>query len=204
MAQKTNNPKQAEIELIEKLFAMDGYFAAAFTRAAFTRADVTMMECNINADYDLLCRTTRDESSTKSTKSSTRQPTRSSASRCRSSAATFSSARNPHRNRDRASSSPWRNTKTNKLTEGLRALHQKPYKAMEIIKHTSGKAIGQISVRNTIATMERGEEWTAEPGDIKLGYAQVCCSQYGAETGKQFHVSSPKEANGRITIKRIN
>lgn len=58
MAQKTNNPKQAEIELIEKLFAMDGYFAAAFTRA-----DVTMMECNINADYDLLCRTTRDESS---------------------------------------------------------------------------------------------------------------------------------------------
>lgn len=63
MAQKTNNPKQAEIELIEKLFAMDGYFAAAFTRAAFTRADVTMMECNINADYDLLCRTTRDESS---------------------------------------------------------------------------------------------------------------------------------------------
>lgn len=58
MAQKTNNPKQAEIELIEKLFAMDGYFAAAFTRA-----DVTMMQCNINADYDLLCRTTRDESS---------------------------------------------------------------------------------------------------------------------------------------------
>lgn len=57
MAQKTNNPKQAEIELIEKLFAMDGYFAAAFTRA-----DVTMMECNINADYDLLCRTSRDES----------------------------------------------------------------------------------------------------------------------------------------------
>ena len=57
MAQKTNNPKQAEIELIEKLFAMDGYFAAAFTRA-----DIALMERNINADYDLLCGTSRDQS----------------------------------------------------------------------------------------------------------------------------------------------
>lgn len=74
---------------------------------------------------------------------------------------------------------------------------------MEIIKHTSGKAIGQISVQNTIATMEVGESWTTQPDEIKLGYAQVCCSKYGAETGKQFHVSSPKEAAGKITIQRI-
>ena len=30
---------------------------------------------------------------------------------------------------------------------------------MEIITHTSGKAIGQIAVLNTLATMEPGEVW---------------------------------------------
>lgn len=57
MAQKNNNPKQAEFELIEKLFAMDGYFAAAFSKE-----DMEIMGRNILADYDLLCSTTRDES----------------------------------------------------------------------------------------------------------------------------------------------
>ena len=55
MAQKTN--RQAELELIKKLYEMDGYFAAAFTRD-----DLALMERNINADYDLLCSTSRDES----------------------------------------------------------------------------------------------------------------------------------------------
>ena len=55
MAQKTN--RQAELELIKKLYEMGGYFAAAFTRA-----DLALMERNINADYDLLCSTSRDES----------------------------------------------------------------------------------------------------------------------------------------------
>lgn len=72
---------------------------------------------------------------------------------------------------------------------------------MEIIRHTTGKAIGQISVLNTIATMERDEEWHASPDEIKLGYAQVCCSKYGADTGKQFHVSAPRGSQ-EITIKR--
>ena len=74
---------------------------------------------------------------------------------------------------------------------------------MEIITHTSGKAIGQIAVLNTLATMEVGESWTTQPDEIKLTYAQTCCSQLKAETGKQFHVSSPKEADGKITIRRI-
>lgn len=74
---------------------------------------------------------------------------------------------------------------------------------MEIIRHTTGKTIGQISVQNTLATMAVGETWIAGPEDIKLTYAQVCASKYGAETGKQFHVSSPKEAAGQITITRI-
>ena len=57
MAQKTT-PKQTEIQLIKKLFALDGYFTAAFSKD-----DIVIMEHNINADYDLLCGTTRDESS---------------------------------------------------------------------------------------------------------------------------------------------
>lgn len=74
---------------------------------------------------------------------------------------------------------------------------------MKIIRHTSGKAIGQISVLGTLATMDCDEEWVAQPDEIKLTYAQVAASKYGADSGKQFHVSSPKEANGQITIKRI-
>lgn len=73
---------------------------------------------------------------------------------------------------------------------------------MEIIRHTTGKALGQISVQNTIATMEVGDTWMTTQDEIKLSYAQVCCSKYGAETGKLFWVSSPKDANGQITIKR--
>lgn len=58
MAQKTTTPKQDEIKLIKKLHDMNGYFAAAFSKD-----DIVIMEHNINADYDLLCGTTRDESS---------------------------------------------------------------------------------------------------------------------------------------------
>lgn len=61
MAQKTT-PKQTEIQLIKKLFALDGYFAAAFTQA-----DIDKMASNIESDYDLLCGTTRDESDNIST-----------------------------------------------------------------------------------------------------------------------------------------
>lgn len=57
MAQKTTTPKQDEIKLIKKLHDMNGYFAAAFCHD-----DLVVMENNINADYDLLCGTTRDDS----------------------------------------------------------------------------------------------------------------------------------------------
>lgn len=57
MAQKTTTPKQDEIKLIKKLHDMNGYFAAAFCHD-----DLAIMENNINADYDLLCGTTRDDS----------------------------------------------------------------------------------------------------------------------------------------------
>ena len=55
MAQKTT--REIELELIKKLYDLNGYFAAAFTKE-----DIEMMERNIAADYDLLCGTTRDES----------------------------------------------------------------------------------------------------------------------------------------------
>ena len=74
---------------------------------------------------------------------------------------------------------------------------------MEIIIHTTGSAIGKVAVLPTLATMEAGETWTTAPDEVKLTYAQVCASRYGAETGKQFHVSSPKEAAGSITFKRL-
>ena len=56
---------------------------------------------------------------------------------------------------------------------------------------------------NTIATMEPDETWTIQPGEVKLNTAQIAASRYGTDTGKQFHVSSPKEAAGQIIIKRI-
>lgn len=74
---------------------------------------------------------------------------------------------------------------------------------MEIITHTSGRNIGQIAVLNTLATMEPDETWTIQPGEVKLNTAQIAASRYGTDTGKQFHVSSPKEAGGQIIIKRI-
>lgn len=74
---------------------------------------------------------------------------------------------------------------------------------MEIIKHTSGRAIGRVSVLHTISTMDVNETWETNQEDVKLTNAQVCCSKYGAATGKRFWVSSPKEANGQIIIKRI-
>lgn len=55
MATKTT--RETELELIKKLYELNGYFAAAFTKA-----DIDLMERNINADYDLLCGTSRDES----------------------------------------------------------------------------------------------------------------------------------------------
>ena len=74
---------------------------------------------------------------------------------------------------------------------------------MEVIRHTSGKTIGAISVRNTLETMEVGDWWATSQEEINLSYAQTCASKYGAETGKQFHVSAPRELKGRIIIKRI-
>ena len=51
--------------------------------------------------------------------------------------------------------------------------------------------------------MEPDETWTIQPGEVKLNTAQIAASRYGTDTGKQFHVSSPKEAAGQIIIKRI-
>ena len=72
---------------------------------------------------------------------------------------------------------------------------------MEIIKHTSGKASGRISILNTIETMHVGDIWICDPGDIVLNSAKVTCSEYGKLHGKQFTVSLV-ENEGKITITR--
>jgi len=73
---------------------------------------------------------------------------------------------------------------------------------MEIVRHTTGKSKGRISVLHTIATMLPGEEWVVSREDVDLGYAQVCCCKYAQKTGIPFKVSSP--ACGDITIKRTD
>lgn len=76
-------------------------------------------------------------------------------------------------------------------------------RSMEIIKHTTGKDRGQISVSNTIATMDVGEVWTVSEGVVVKEYVRNACSRYGRQDGKIYKVSAPKQQRGIITITRI-
>jgi len=72
---------------------------------------------------------------------------------------------------------------------------------MEIIRHTTGKATGRISVLKTIETMSPGEIWVADPEDVTISTVQVTCSEYGKLHGRQFTVSLV-ENDGKVTITR--
>lgn len=72
---------------------------------------------------------------------------------------------------------------------------------MEIIRHTSGKATGRISILKTIETMRIGEIWVADPSDVVISTVQVTCSEYGKLHNKQFTVSLV-ENEGKVTITR--
>jgi hypothetical protein len=74
---------------------------------------------------------------------------------------------------------------------------------MEIIRHTTGPHVGAISVVRTIATMAPGDTWNTHSGEVQLAYAQVACSRYGILTGRRYSVSSPRTAEGEITITRV-
>lgn len=74
---------------------------------------------------------------------------------------------------------------------------------MEVIRHTTGPHVGAISVVRTIATMMPGDTWTTHSDEVQLAYAQVACSRYGFISGRRYTVSSPRSAEGEITITRV-
>ena len=74
---------------------------------------------------------------------------------------------------------------------------------MEIIRHTTGRASGSISVLNTIETMREGDTWVADLTEVKSSTVYSTCSEYGSMHGKQFRVSM-KENEGKITITRLS
>ena len=74
---------------------------------------------------------------------------------------------------------------------------------MEIIKHTTGKDKGHISVSNTIATMDVGEVWTVSEDVVVKEYVRNACSRQGKKDGPIYKVSAPKQQRGIITITRI-
>ena len=49
---------------------------------------------------------------------------------------------------------------------------------MKVIKHTTGKDAGKISVLRTISTMAPGETWSIKEGDAQLAYVHSCCSRF--------------------------
>ena len=73
---------------------------------------------------------------------------------------------------------------------------------MEIIKHTTGRGAGSISVLNTIETMRVNDVWIADPAEVNTNTVYNTCSKYGELAGVVFRVSM-KENEGKITIRRI-
>ncbi len=73
---------------------------------------------------------------------------------------------------------------------------------MKVITHNTGKDAGRISVLHTIATMEVGESWAVEEGQVVREYARNACSRYSHISGKAFTVNAPRENAGMIEITR--
>ena len=72
---------------------------------------------------------------------------------------------------------------------------------MEVIKHTTGKDAGRISVLRSINTMAPGETWAIEEGLVQLAYVHSCCSRLSRMSqDRSFSVKSPAEYGGMIEI----
>ena len=72
---------------------------------------------------------------------------------------------------------------------------------MKVIKHTTGRDVGRISVLRTIDTMEPGETWTVREGDVVLSYVHVACSRLSRiSSHRAFSVKSPTEYGGKIEV----
>lgn len=74
---------------------------------------------------------------------------------------------------------------------------------MEIIRHTTGRSAGNISVLNTMETMHVGDIWVADPTEVNPRTVYVTCSEFNSLYGKQFTVST-KTNEGKLTITRIS
>lgn len=72
---------------------------------------------------------------------------------------------------------------------------------MEIVRHTTGRSAGCISVLNTIETMKVGDVWVADPAEVKLSTIYTTCSEYSLLHNVALTVSTV-ENPGRITITR--
>jgi hypothetical protein len=72
---------------------------------------------------------------------------------------------------------------------------------MKVIKHTTGKDAGRISVLRTISTMEPGDIWTVREGEVVLPYVHTACSRLSRISAhRAFSVKSPAEYGGKIEI----
>ncbi len=72
---------------------------------------------------------------------------------------------------------------------------------MEVIKHTTGKDAGRISVLRTLDTMTPGETWSIQEGQVDLSYVHSACWKLSRMSRvRSFSVKSPKEFGGQIEI----
>lgn len=72
---------------------------------------------------------------------------------------------------------------------------------MKVIKHTTGRDAGRISVLRTINTMVPGETWTVREGEVVLPYVHSACSRLSRiSPSRTFSVKSPAEYGGKIEI----
>ena len=72
---------------------------------------------------------------------------------------------------------------------------------MKVIKHTTGKDAGKISVLRTISTMAPGETWAIQEGQVQLAYVHSCCSRFSRIShDRSFSVKAPAEYGGKIVI----
>ena len=72
---------------------------------------------------------------------------------------------------------------------------------MKVIRHTTGKDAGKISVLRTISTMAPGETWSIKEGDAQLADVHPCCSRFSRTPhDRTFSVKAPAEYGGKIVI----
>lgn len=75
---------------------------------------------------------------------------------------------------------------------------------MEIIYTEKGVSKGRISVARTLATMDKGEQWTASVQDVDPFYVRTACWKIAKLTRKEFSVTHTAETGDTIIITRLS